>query len=78
MGIALLGLACDVTAKAETGSTYFISPKSTSGAGTRGNPFGLPDLLTTTTSPVTQGRALTILKPGDTLYFLGGDYHISG
>ena len=43
------------------------------------SPFGLPDLLNTTAQSYnTPGRALTILKPGDTLYFLAGNYHISG
>jgi hypothetical protein len=64
--------------KVHTSSSYFISPKSTSGTGTKSNPFGLPDLLNTTTSPVTQGPALKILRSGDTLYFLAGTYHISG
>src|SRR5207249_1368512 len=53
-------------------------PKPISGRGTRDNPFGLPDLLNTTTTPVSQGPALTILKPGDTLFFRAGDYHITG
>ena len=66
------------TSKIQTASSYFISPRSRTGTGTKSDPFGLPDLLNTTTSPVTQGRALTILKPGDTLYFLGGNYNISG
>jgi hypothetical protein len=64
--------------RTQTGSPYFVAPKSTSGRGTKDDPFGLPDLLTTATSPVAPGRALTILQPGDTLYFLGGEYHIRG
>jgi hypothetical protein len=66
------------TSKVQTGTPYLICPKPTSGAGTKDDPFGLPDLLNTTTSPVAPGRALTILRPGDTLYFLGGEYHIRG
>jgi hypothetical protein len=66
------------TSKVQTGTPYLICPKPTSGAGTKDDPFGLPDLLNTTTSPVTQGPALTILRPGDTLYFIGGNYHIRG
>jgi hypothetical protein len=51
------------------------------GIGTTGNPFLLGDLLNSTnilTGPVTQGPALTVLVPGDTLNFLAGNYHISG
>jgi hypothetical protein len=59
------------TSKIQTGAFYFVCPKPNSGAGTKDDPFGLADLLNTTTSPVTQGRAMTILKPGDTLYFSG-------
>jgi PKD repeat protein len=53
---------------------YYVAPNPTSGTGTLTNPFGLPDLLT---SSFQIGPALTILQPGDTLYFRGGDYHIS-
>ena len=61
-----------------TGTTYYVSPSTTSGSGTLSNPFGLTQLLNTTTTPVSQGPALKILKPGDTLYFLGGTYTVSG
>jgi hypothetical protein len=64
--------------KAHTATTYFIAPKPVSGSGTKEDPFGLPDLLNTTTTPVSQGPALTILRPGDTLECLGGTYHVSG
>jgi methionine-rich copper-binding protein CopC len=59
-------------------NVFYISPNSTSGTGTYSNPFGVSQLLNTTTSPVSQGPALTVLQPGDTLYFLGGNYHVSG
>ncbi len=58
-------------------SNYYVSSKGTTGAGTIGNPWGVPDLLTAGT-PYTQGVALTTLVAGDTLYFIAGDYHISG
>ena len=61
-----------------TGTTYYVSPSTSSGTGTFANPYGLPDLLNTSTTPVSQGRALTILRPGDTLYFRGGTYTVSG
>ena len=61
-----------------TGTTYYVSPSATSGSGTLSNPFGRSQLLNTTTTPVSQGPALTILQPGDTLYFLGGTYTVSG
>jgi PKD repeat protein len=64
--------------KPQTGTIYYIAPNTTSGIGTFSDPFGLPDLLNTATTPVTQGRALAILRPGDTLDFLGGTYHVSG
>jgi hypothetical protein len=64
--------------KAHKATTYFISPKSTSGSGTRDDPFGLPDLLNTKSTPVSQGPALTILMPGDTLEFRGGTYNLAG
>ena len=37
--------------KVQAGSVYFISPKSTPGAGTKSDPFGLPDLLNPDRSP---------------------------
>ena len=66
------------TSGSHTGSSYFISPRSTTGTGTKADPFGVAQLLNTTTTPVSQGPALTILQPGDTLYFLGGTYTVSG
>ena len=38
----------------------------------------MAQLLNTTTTPVSQGPALTILQPGDILYFLEGTYTVSG
>ncbi|MFO0891126.1 MAG: right-handed parallel beta-helix repeat-containing protein [Isosphaeraceae bacterium] len=46
-----------------------------SGTGTIDDPFGLPDLRD---GGHGQGRALSSLRPGDTLYFLAGDYHFNG
>ncbi len=66
------------TSKIQTSSSYFISPRSRTGTGTKSDPFGLSQLLNTTTDPITQGPALTILKPGDTLYFLSGTYNFNG
>ncbi len=58
-------------------ASYYVAPISTHGTGTLANPWGIPDLLTAGT-PYKQGVALTTLVAGDTLNFLGGDYHISG
>ena len=63
------------TAKVQTGRQYFISPKAGSGSGTLASPFGLADLLNPDRS---QGKALTALQPGDTLFFQAGDYHLTG
>ena len=61
-----------------TGTTFYVSPSATSGSGTFSNPFGPSQLLNTSTDPFTQGPALTILQPGDTLYFLAGTYDVAG
>ena len=61
--------------KARMGKSYFVSANPGSGAGTMAHPFGLIDLLNPDHSP---GRALTVLGPGDTLFFRKGDYHITG
>jgi hypothetical protein len=61
--------------EARTGKRYFVSANPRSGAGTIADPFGVIDLLNPDHSP---GRALTVLGPGDTLYFRKGDYHITG
>ena len=71
-------VATGTTAPVATGTTYYVSPSTTSGSGTLSNPFGLSQLLNTTTHPFTPGPALSILKPGDTLYFLAGTYNIAG
>jgi Bacterial Ig-like domain len=63
---------------APTGTTFYVSPSTTSGNGTLSDPFGVSQLLNTTGDPFTQGPALTILQPGDTLYFLAGTYDIAG
>ena len=62
----------------QAGMTYYVSLSATSGSSTLANPFGLSQLLNTTGDPFTPGPALTILKLGDTLYFLGGTYDIAG
>jgi len=67
-----------VSNASQTG-VYYVAPNATSGDGTFADPFGMPDLINTTAEPyVTPGPALTILRPGDTLYFLAGTYNISG
>lgn len=58
-------------------ATYYVAAIGTHGSGSFSNPWGIPDLLTGS-APVTQGVALTTLVAGDTLYFLGGTYNISG
>ncbi len=58
-------------------ANYYVSNSGSSGAGTIGSPWGLPDLLTGA-SPNAPGIALTTLVAGDTLYFRGGDYHVTG
>ncbi len=58
-------------------ANYYVSNSGSSGAGTVGSPWGLPD-LTTGASPNAPGVALTTLVAGDTLYFRGGTYHVSG
>ncbi len=53
------------------GRDYYVANRSASGAGTKEEPFGLADL------PGPDGklsRALTVLTPGDTLWFRGGEY----
>jgi parallel beta-helix repeat protein len=50
---------------------YYVSNKPGSGAGTKDDPFGLPDLPKPDNKP---SRALTVLQPGDTLYFTAGEY----
>jgi hypothetical protein len=61
-------------AQTATGTSYYVSPKSSRGSGTIDSPFGLPDLLT---PELKIGVAFRSLHPGDTLYFRGGDYHFS-
>ncbi len=56
---------------------YYVASIGTSGAGTIGNPFGMPDLLNSTLF-FTDAPALVALTPGDTLWFRGGDYHFNG
>jgi hypothetical protein len=60
---------------APTGASYYVSPVDRAGSGTRDDPFGLRDLIST---PATPGRALAALQPGDALTFLAGDYHLTG
>jgi hypothetical protein len=55
--------------------TYYVSPTPTSGAGTFADPFGLTDLVGANN---VKGPALSVLKPGDTLYFLAGTYNFTG
>jgi hypothetical protein len=50
---------------------YYMANKPGSGSGTKDDPFGLADLPKPAGKPT---RALTVLQPGDTLYFKGGEY----
>jgi hypothetical protein len=64
-------------------ATYYASNSGSSGAGTLGSPWGIPDLFTanpsnTTSSSYVAGVALTTLAAGDTLYFMGGTYSLTG
>ncbi len=56
---------------------YYVSNSGSSGSGTIGSPWGLPDLYSTTTSTYTAGIALTTLTAGDTLYFRAGTYNLT-
>lgn len=57
---------------------YFVAPIETSGSGTIGDPWGLPDLPRTTGSGVAPGPAIGALGPGDTLWFRAGTYRLPG
>src|SRR5512137_194837 len=50
---------------------YYLANKPGSGSGTKEDPFGLADLPKPDNKPT---RPLTVLQPGDTLWFQGGDY----
>jgi parallel beta-helix repeat protein len=69
MAAAVLGaLALSGAAPA---ADYYISNKPGTGAGTKEDPFGLADLPKPDQKPT---KALSVLQPGDTLWFKGGDY----
>jgi len=53
------------------GHDYYIANQPGSGAGTKEDPFGMADLPKPAGRPTTP---LTVLQPGDTLYFKGGEY----
>ena len=50
---------------------YYLANKPGSGSGTKDDPFGLADLPNPDNKPT---RPLTVLQPGDTLWFQGGEY----
>ena len=50
---------------------YYLANKPGSGAGTKDDPFGLADLPKPDNKLT---RPLTVLQPGDTLWFKGGEY----
>ena len=50
---------------------YYLSNKPGSGSGTKEDPFGLADLPKPDNKPT---RPLSVLQPGDTLYFKAGEY----
>ncbi len=58
-------------------ASYYVAPILSHGAGTLANPWGVPDLVTIGT-PTRPGVALSTPVAGDTLYFRGGTYSISG
>ena len=55
---------------------YYVSNKAEAGKGTKGNPFGLPDLSSADQKDPKRdvGNACAALQPGDTLWFKGGEY----
>ena len=57
------------------GGAISFQPMRGPESGTMAHPFGLIDLLNPDHSP---GKALTVLRPGDTLFFRKGDYHLTG
>ncbi len=58
-----------------SGTTYYVAPIGTSGAGTLSNPWGIPDLYNPSTFAA--GVAMTTPVAGDTVYFRGGTYHVN-
>lgn len=60
------------------GISYYVAPNVGSGAGTIGNPWGISDLFSTDSQYYYPGVALSTLLPGDTLYFRGGSYALTG
>ncbi len=59
-------------------ATYYCNNGSTGGVGnglSLATPWQWPDVLNQSTWAI--GTALNTLQPGDTLYFRGGDYHIT-
>ena len=61
----------EAAASPARGVDYYISNKPGSGDGTKANPFGMADLPGRDAKLT---KALTVLKPGDTLWFMGGEY----
>ncbi len=57
---------------------YYVAPIGANGSGTVDDPWGIPDLFTASGSAITYRAAMTTLQPGDTLFFRGGTYNISG
>jgi hypothetical protein len=56
------------------GTDYYVAPRPGSGSGTADDPFGLDDLP----KGKPGCRATAVLEPGDTLYFRGGEYRLTG
>jgi len=53
------------------GTDYYLANKPGSGSGAKDDPFGLADLPKPDNKPT---RSLAVLRPGDTLWFKGGEY----
>lgn len=69
--LAVLASAGLAWAEPAFGRDYYVAGKPGAGAGTQEDPFGMADL------PGPDGklsRALSVLQPGDTLWFRGGEY----
>jgi len=67
----MMAMAAAALPHVTRGADYYIANKPGSGSGTKDAPFGLGDMPQPAGKPT---RALTVLQPGDTLYFKGGEY----
>lgn len=72
--LAAVGGASPICEATGTGKCYYVSNKTTSGAGTFADPFGMADFRQPSTYCNTAGVANSVMKPGDYMYFRGGQY----